>query len=211
MGGFAGITRDGPIEDIMGAADSINVTDLINQRPVSRYQISVFFLCALTALMDGHDSVIIGITAPAIAASLGLDVKTFGPVFSAAQFGFMIGAFAAGPLADRFGRKSLLTQSFAIFGLFGLLTPLSGSYEYLVIFRFLTGIGLGGASVTFVSLPTEYAPLRIRATIVTLMWIMLPLGNVDERPIAFVTDIAFSCGFSCPLLSRLGCAMCRSR
>lgn len=161
----------------MSKTDSINVTDLINSRPVSRYQISVFFLCALAALMDGFDSVIIGITAPAIAASLGLDVKGFGPVFSAAQFGFMVAAFVAGPLADRFGRKSVLIFSVALFGLFALLTPLSATYEHLVAFRFLTGIGLGGASVTFVSLSTEYAPLRMRATVVSVMWAMLPLGS----------------------------------
>jgi AAHS family 4-hydroxybenzoate transporter-like MFS transporter len=162
----------------MSTATSINVTDLINNRPISRYQTSVFFLCALAALMDGYDSVIIGITAPAIAASLGLDVKTFGPVFSAAQFGFMIGAFVAGPLADRFGRKSLLALSVVVFGLFSLLTPLSTSYDHLIALRLLTGLGLGGASATFVSLSTEYAPLRVRATIVALMWTMVPAGNV---------------------------------
>jgi MFS transporter, AAHS family, 4-hydroxybenzoate transporter len=162
----------------MSAADTINVTNLIDSRPISKYQASVFFLCALAALMDGFDSVIIGITAPAIAKTLGLDVKTFGPVFSAAQFGFMLGAFVAGPLADRFGRKSILILSVVVFGIFSLLTPLSGSYDQLVGLRFLTGLGLGGASATFVSLSTEYAPLRARATIVAVMWTMVPAGNV---------------------------------
>jgi AAHS family 4-hydroxybenzoate transporter-like MFS transporter len=162
----------------MSASDTINVTDLIDSRPITKYQASVFFLCALAALMDGYDSVIIGITAPAIAKTLGLDVKTFGPVFSAAQFGFMLGAFIAGPLADRLGRKSILIFSVSVFGLFSLLTPLSGSYEHLVALRLLTGLGLGGASATFVSLSTEYAPLRVRATIVALMWTMVPAGNV---------------------------------
>ena len=50
----------------MSEASNINVTDLINDRPISRYQINVFLLCALAALMDGYDSVIIGITAPAL-------------------------------------------------------------------------------------------------------------------------------------------------
>ena len=162
----------------MSATGSINVTDLINSRPISRYQIRVFFLSALAALMDGYDSVIIGITAAAIALSLGLDIKSFGPIFSAAQFGYMLGAFGTGPLADRFGRKSLLALSILVFGLFSLLTPLSNSFDQLIALRFLTGLGLGGAAATFVSLSTEYAPLRVRATIVAVMWTMVPAGNV---------------------------------
>ncbi len=162
----------------MSPANTINITDLINTRPISRYQVAVFLLCALAALMDGYDSVVIGITAPAIATSLGLDVKTFGPIFSAAQFGFMLGAFVAGPLADRLGRKKVLTASVAVFGLFAMLTPLSASYQHLLLLRFLTGLGLGGASATFVSICAEYAPLRTRATIVAFLWTLLPAGNV---------------------------------
>ncbi|MBS0248896.1 MAG: MFS transporter [Proteobacteria bacterium] len=156
----------------------VNVTNLINGRPISRYQYSIFLLCALAALMDGYDSVIIGITAPAIAQSLGLDVKTFGPVFSAAQFGFMLGAFIAGPLADRMGRKSILIGSVLVFGAFSLLTPAADTYNHLLILRFITGLGLGGASATFVSICTEYSPGRVRATIISVLWALLPAGNV---------------------------------
>jgi len=148
----------------MSATDTINITNLIDSRPISKYQASVFFLCALAALMDGFDSVIIGITAPAIAKTLGLDVKTFGPVFSAAQFGFMLGAFIAGPLADRYGRKSILILSVVVFGIFSLLTPLSGSYEQLVALRFLTGLTLGGASTGLVALVAASHPTSIRST-----------------------------------------------
>jgi AAHS family 4-hydroxybenzoate transporter-like MFS transporter len=162
----------------MNTAQTINVSGLINDRPISKYQFWVFLLCALAALMDGYDSVIIGITAPAIATTLGLDVKTFGPVFSAAQFGFMLGAFTAGPLVDRFGRKNILIAAVVLFGLFSLLTPFAGTYGELVGLRFITGLGLGGASATFVSICTEYAPLRVRATIIAFLWTLLPAGNV---------------------------------
>jgi AAHS family 4-hydroxybenzoate transporter-like MFS transporter len=162
----------------MMSTQLLNVTNLINGRPISKYQYAIFLLCALAALMDGYDSVIIGITAPAIAQTLGLDVKTFGPVFSAAQFGFMLGAFIAGPLADRMGRKSILIGSVVLFGLFSLLTPVAGTYNHLLILRFITGLGLGGASATFVSICTEYSPVRVRATIISVLWALLPAGNV---------------------------------
>jgi AAHS family 4-hydroxybenzoate transporter-like MFS transporter len=193
----------------MSATDTINITNLIDSRPISKYQASVFVLCALAALMDGFDSVIIGITAPAIAKTLGLDVKMFGPIFSAAQFGFMLGAFIAGPLAERLGRKSILILSVAVFGTFALLTPLSGSYEHLVMLRLLTGLGLGGASATFVSISTEYAPWvrarslprgrcsrqrrrRILLSAIARSWMPVYIGGITHRDrglmVAFVPE-----------------------
>jgi AAHS family 4-hydroxybenzoate transporter-like MFS transporter len=90
----------------------------------------------------------------------------------------MLGAFAAGPLADRLGRRRILIASVAVFGLFAGLTPMAGSYHHLLLLRFLTGLGLGGASATFVSICAEYAPVRTRATIVAFLWTLLPAGNV---------------------------------
>src|SRR3569832_593545 len=90
----------------------------------------------------------------------------------------MLGAFIASPLADRIGRKSNLIGSDVLLGLFSLLTPVAGSYNHLLILRFLTGLGLGGASATFVSICTEYSPVRVRATIISVLWALLPAGNV---------------------------------
>nr|WP_283813267.1 MFS transporter [Bradyrhizobium sp. Leo121] len=129
-------------------------------------------------MMDGYDSVIIGITAPSIANTLGLDIKTFGPVFSAAQFGFMAGALFAGPIADRWGRKGTLVVSALIFGGFTLLTISSSTFSELVVYRFVTGLGLGGAATCFVSLSSEYAPKRVRGTVVAILWTLVPAGNV---------------------------------
>ncbi|MGX7000337.1 MFS transporter [Caballeronia sp. KNU42] len=157
---------------------SVNVSELINARRLSKYQVGILLLCALAALMDGYDSVIIGITGPAIARSLSLDIKSFGPVFSAAQFGFMLGAFMAGPLADRLGRKRILVVSVVTFGLFSILTPFAESYRQLLGLRFITGLGLGGASTAFVAMCAEYSPLRVKARILTILWVLVPAGNV---------------------------------
>lgn len=157
---------------------TIDVATLIETRRLSAFQTRILLLCAFVALMDGYDSVIIGLTAPAIAHTLSLDIKSFGPIFSAAQFGFMLGAFISGPLADRIGRKSILIGSVATFGLFSLLTPLSESYWHLVMLRLFTGLGLGGASTAFVSICSEYSPRHIKARVVTILWIFLPAGNV---------------------------------
>ena len=48
----------------------------------------------------------------------------------------------------------------------------------LMLFRLLAGLGLGGATPCFIALTSEYAPARLRAAIVTLMWSAFPLGGM---------------------------------
>jgi MFS transporter, AAHS family, 4-hydroxybenzoate transporter len=93
---------------------------VIYGQALTGFHYTVFLLCGSVALMDGYDSVAIGVTGASIAASIALDVKTFGPVFSAAQFGFMAGAFFAGPIADKAGRKGVLVSATVLFGVFSL-------------------------------------------------------------------------------------------
>src|SRR5262249_13142505 len=59
-----------------------------------------------------------------------------------------------------------------------LLTPFIESLNGLMIMRFLTGVGLGGAMPNIIALTSEYAPKAKRATLVTLMFCGFPLGAV---------------------------------
>ena len=58
----------------------------------------------------------------------------------------------------------------------------------LIAFRVLAGIGLGGATPCFIALTSEYAPARLRAALVTLMWSAFPLGAMTGRPVELVSD-----------------------
>lgn len=155
---------------------SINVTKLIDDMPVGRLQILVFMLCATINLLDGMDTQSIGVAAPFIATGLGLKMAEFGPIFSAALLGATLGAIGFGMLADRIGRKPLLILSMIIIGVFTLLTAVAPSASWLIAFRFLAGVGLGGATPCFITLTSEYAPARSRAAWTTLMWAGFPLG-----------------------------------
>jgi AAHS family 4-hydroxybenzoate transporter-like MFS transporter len=97
-------------------------------------------------------------------------------VFSAGLFGLMIGALAFGPIADRAGRKPVLIFCTLFFGVMALLTLTADSVRSLTILRFVTGLGLGGAMPNAIALTTEYAPRRIRATTVMIMFCGFSLG-----------------------------------
>lgn len=156
----------------------VNVTRLIDDGPLTRFQIGTIICCALVSALDGIDSQSIGVAAPFIADELGVKLADFGPIFSSALVGATIGAASFGPLADRFGRKTLLIAAVLLIGVFTILTVFANSVPTLVTARVLAGLGLGGATPCFIALTSEYTPARLRAALVTLMWSAFPLGGL---------------------------------
>lgn len=157
---------------------TLDITRLIDERPIGRFQRLTIFLCALIAFLDGMDTQSIGIAAPFIVAGLHLPRAMLGMVFSAAILGAMIGAFAMGAAGDRFGRKRILMASVLVFGLGTVATSMATSYEVLLAIRFVTGIGLGGAAPCFLTLASEYAPRQRRASVSSILWAAFPLGGM---------------------------------
>lgn len=161
----------------MMCADRVpKISELIDQRGLSRFQLVTMLLCGLVLMLDGFATQSIGFLAPSIAKSLHLALRSFGPVFAAALFGLMLSSMLAGPIADRVGRKGPIIASALIFGTFTILTTMATSFQLLVVFRFLTGLGLGGAIPNVVALATEYAPKRLQQIVVTVLFCGMPLG-----------------------------------
>jgi len=133
----------------------VNVTRLIDDGPLTRFQIGVIVCCALVNLFDGADTQSIGVAAPFIADELGIEIANFKWIFSSALVGATIGAATFGPLADRFGRKTLLIVATILIGVFTVLTALATSVPMLIAFRVLAGLGLGGATPCFIALTSE--------------------------------------------------------
>ncbi|HEY3043943.1 MAG TPA: MFS transporter, partial [Vicinamibacterales bacterium] len=133
-------------------------------------------MCGALVFMDGFDAQAMGFVAPALMAQLHITRAALGPVISMGLFGMMIGALVGGPVADYFGRKPVLVACSFAFGTFTLLTSTADSLQSLTIFRFLTGLGLGGAMPNAISLTSEYMPKRLRATAVTIMFSGFSLG-----------------------------------
>lgn len=156
----------------------VNVSTLIDRNRLSRLQVVVILLCGLIAILDGLDTQAIAFVAPVVARDWGLDVSAFGPVFGSGLLGLMIGALVFGPVADHVGRKRVLIGATLWFGAFAALTAHAGSMAELLAYRFVTGIGLGAALPNVIALTSEYAPVRSRATIVTVMFCGFPLGAV---------------------------------
>ena len=159
------------------ASRVIDVQALIDAAPVSSLQKRLLVLCFLVIAIDGFDTAIIGFIAPVVRAEWGLAVAQLGPLFASGLFGLMLGAFAVGPLADRYGRKTMLVASMIVFGAASLMSAYSGSLTALIGLRFLTGLGLGGAMPMTITLAAEFCPASRRSSLVTLMFCGFTLGS----------------------------------
>src|SRR6202166_3765868 len=158
------------------ASGVIDVAGFIDEQPVGRFQIRLLLACAAVLFLDGFDTQAIGYVAPDLARDWGLARGALGPVFSAGLFGLMIGALIFGPVADRIGRKKIIVFSTAAFGIGTLATVFAQDISSLLMIRFLTGLGLGGALPNAVALTSEFSPHRRRATMVMAMFVGFSIG-----------------------------------
>ncbi|PJI34131.1 3-(3-hydroxy-phenyl)propionate transporter MhpT [Acinetobacter pseudolwoffii] len=149
-------------------------------------KILTIFLCFWVAFFEGFDLQAPGIAAKGIAASFALDQVQMGYVFSLGVFGMLFGAFFGGRIADYLGQKKVLMLSVAIFGVFMSLTAIAPSIEVLYAARFLTGLGLGAAMPTMISVVGDEATEANRGKLNSLMYCGLPVGAIFVAGLAML-------------------------
>ena len=154
----------------------IDIQELINRNALSRYQKIIIALSFAVVAMDGMDIALMGFIAPALKTAWGVSTQQLGVVISAALIGLTLGAMVAGPLADRFGRRVIIIGSVFFFGIWTLVTAFSQTPEQLMLFRFLTGLGLGAAMPNVGTLVAEYSPERKRAFLITVVFCGFTFG-----------------------------------
>lgn len=144
------------------------------------------FLCFWVAFFEGFDLQAPGIAAKGIAETFALDQVQMGYVFSLGVFGMLFGAFFGGRVADFLGQKKVLMLSIAIFGLFMSLTAIAPSIEILYAARFFTGLGLGAAMPTMISVVGDETTEANRGKLNSLMYCGLPVGAIFVAGLAIL-------------------------
>ncbi|NKY32256.1 MFS transporter [Nocardia speluncae] len=104
-------------------------------------------------------------------------MSSFAPVFSLGLIGMMLGGMIFGPVSDRIGRRGVIIGCTIRFGVLTLATSQAQSVETLMALRFLTGLGLGGITPNLIALAAEYAPARLRTTVVTIVVCAFSVGG----------------------------------
>lgn len=156
----------------------IDVHKLADDARFNGFHGLVLFWCALIIIFDGYDLAVVGIALPSIMKDLRVDPTRAGFMVSSALFGMVFGAIFLGTLADRIGRRKAIAICIALFSIFTAAAGLTRDPVTFSIVRFLAGLGIGGVMPNVVAHMTEYAPKKIRATLVTLMFSGYAVGGI---------------------------------
>lgn len=162
---------------------NINANKLMDYATLKVIHWRVILLSALIIIFDGYDLVIYGVALPKLMNEWNIDAITAGFLGSLALFGMMFGAIIFGSMSDKleaygFSRKRLIILCIFLFSSFTLLCGYAENPQSFGIYRFVAGLGLGGVMPNVIALMTEYAPKKLRATLVSLMFSGYAVGGI---------------------------------
>ena len=134
------------------------------------------FVAAIGGFLFGFDSGVINGTVDALQGAFNSDATGTGFNVASVLLGCVVGAFFAGTLADRFGRKPMMLTAGLVFIISAWGSGIAqGSVEF-VIYRLIGGLAVGAASILAPLYISEIAPSKIRGRLATLQQLMIVIG-----------------------------------
>ncbi|BAP86429.1 major facilitator superfamily transporter [Paucilactobacillus hokkaidonensis JCM 18461] len=148
----------------------------------------IYFFGALGGILFGYDTGVISGAILFIQKQLHLNTWQQGWVVSGVLLGALFGAIIIGPLSDKLGRRKLVLAVSVIFFVGAIGCGLAPEFWTLILFRFVLGIAVGGASTLVPMYMSEVAPAEMRGTLSSLNQLMIMSGIF----LAYVTNYAWS-------------------
>jgi len=158
-------------------------TIVFDQRTTAK-AILISVVAALGGFLFGFDTAVINGAVAAIRSDFALSSGLTGFAVSCALLGSALGAWFAGPLADRWGRVRVMLIAAALFAVSALGTGLCFTVWDLILWRVVGGVGVGVASVIAPAYIAEIAPAHVRGRLGSLQQLAIVIGIF----IALLTD-----------------------
>ena len=157
---------------------SIDVGESIDNGPWTSFQKLGVLLAALAIVLDGFDGQLIGFAIPVIIQEWGVTREDFAPVVAAGLIGMGFGSALAGYVCDRFGRRPAIIGSVLLFGVATSCIGFSENLASIALFRFLAGLGIGGALPSASTMAAELTSAKRRTLAVSATIVCVPLGGM---------------------------------
>lgn len=163
-----------------------NISQRIDRLPATPMLWKVLFLTGIGWMFDAMDQGMVSGVMASIGREWKLSPPDLGMLGSASAVGMAVGAAVAGMVADRLGRRTVVTYTLVLFGIASALSAFSPNFHFLLLFRFLTGLGLGGELPAASTLVSEYSPAKIRGRMVVYLESFWAWGWIIAALIAYL-------------------------
>ncbi|GBU07723.1 D-xylose transporter [Bacteroidales bacterium] len=140
------------------------------------YVIFLSSIAALGGFLFGYDTAVVSGTTESVKAHFGLDDMQQGWYVGCAILGSILGVLGAGRLSDAFGRKPVLLFSALLFTISGMGCALYSTFDQLIMYRILGGIGIGIASIISPLYISEISISKYRGRLVALCQLAITVG-----------------------------------
>jgi putative MFS transporter len=145
---------------------------------VGKFQYRLFAIFGLVWMADAMQVLAIGFTAPSIAKTFGIAMPRALESGTFFFVGMLAGAFVFGRLADRIGRRPVLMAAVLVDACFGVASSYAPDFTWLLVLRFLTGIGVGGTLPVDYTMMAEFLPSERRGRWLVLLESFWAVGTI---------------------------------
>ncbi|NTU88416.1 MAG: MFS transporter [Actinobacteria bacterium] len=146
----------------------------------------ILLLVGIGWMFDAMDQGMVSGVIAAIGRDWALTTTQLGLLGSAGMLGMALGAALSGIAADKWGRRTIIMWTLVIYGAASALAGFSVNFPMLLVFRFLTGFGLGGELPAASTLVSEYSPTRIRGRNVIFLESFWAWGWIAAALVAYL-------------------------
>jgi putative MFS transporter len=160
------------------SASPISVEQGIRTAGVGKFQYRLFLIFGLVWMADAMQVLSIGFSAPSITKSFGIALPQALQTGTWFFVGMLVGAFVFGRLADRIGRRPVLLMAVLVDACFGVASAFAPDLAWLLVFRFATGVGVGGTLPVDYTMMAEFLPSDRRGRWLVLLESFWAVGTV---------------------------------
>ena len=160
------------------AGGGTNPINVINDTPMSARQWMVVVLMVLLNALDGFDVLSSAFAAPGITAEWNIERAALGVVLSAELVGMGFGSVLLGGMADKYGRKNTMLACLVFMAAGMWMAGHATGVTPMVIFRFITGIGIGGMLAATNAVTAESSNSKWRKACIAVYVAGYPLGAI---------------------------------
>ena len=154
----------------------MDLVSRVQRLPVGKFHYTLLWVIGLGWMFDAMDTGLISFILTKMATEWSMSPAEKGWVVSIGFVGMAIGAVCSGALADRWGRRNVFAVTLVTYSIATALCAFAPNLTWLLVFRFIVGLGLGGQLPVAVTLVSEYIPAQVRGRFIVLLESFWGLG-----------------------------------